>query len=97
MKYANSPDPQEAEREISQSEQENDASHEEAETSAQDAKEQDNGEKQPKAAKTKTTIEARIVREETYPTLEGFGEEEAKAMRPSWSLVKPAILSPFAN
>ncbi len=88
MKYANSPDPQEAEREISQSEQEteNDASHEDAsqkpETSAQDAKEQDKGEKQPKAAKTKTTIEARIVHEEIHPTMEGFGEEEAKAMRP---------------
>ena len=88
MKYANSPDPQEMEQEISQSEQETekDASHEEAsqepETSAKDTKEQGKDEKQSKTAKSTTTIEARIVHEETYPTIEGFGEEEAKAMRP---------------
>ena len=88
MKYANSPDPQEVEQEISQSEQEteNDASLEEKskepETSAKDTKEQGKDEKQSKTAKSTTTIEARIVHEETYPTIEGFGEEEAKAMRP---------------
>lgn len=88
MKYANSPDPQEMEQEISQSEQETekDASHEKAsqepETSTNDMKEQGKDEKQSKTAKSTTTIEARIVHEETYPTIEGFGEEEAKAMRP---------------
>lgn len=83
MKLANSPDPQEmeTEQEIHQVETENGTPKERARKPAK-AKSRGKDEKLGQKVKSTSTIAARIVREETYPTLEGFGEDEAKAMRP---------------